>query len=360
MMEFSKNTAEYKQVQLDERGPEFDYLCVDTFMRDIFSARALATAFETGLIDALVKEPVASVDTLGPRLGLENNGFDMLLRLLINGRVVMMQESALSLTPEFLRALNFRDLLQMKLSTAVFGAHDLLEHFTEMVRHPRQSIGHLQFCRLFDYQKGIDDKSGNHEWTRRWMEITTVLTRYEAPVSMKYHDFSRYSHILDVGGNSGEFLLRLCRHHAQLRGTVFDLPLVCTIGREHLSGQPEAPRIDFVEGNALNGSIPTGFDAVSFKSMLHDWPYREAQRLLSNGSEALRAGGTLLIFERAPLQWAKSPPGFSTIPMFLFYGAFRPADLYIAELSSLGFRHIEAQVIELDTPFHLITAIKGP
>ena len=39
---------------------EFDYLCVDDFIQNIFSARALATAFEIGLIDFFIQNPDGS------------------------------------------------------------------------------------------------------------------------------------------------------------------------------------------------------------------------------------------------------------------------------------------------------------
>jgi hypothetical protein len=41
---------------LKKQDREFAYLCVDEFIEDIFQARALATAFETGLIDTLIQK----------------------------------------------------------------------------------------------------------------------------------------------------------------------------------------------------------------------------------------------------------------------------------------------------------------
>ncbi len=342
----------------ENRGPEFAYLCVNEFMRDIFSARALATAFETGFIDFLLREPQPSLNVAGRRLGLDEQGFALLVGLLEKNRVLQRSDSGIQLTEEFRQALDFRDLLQLKLSTATFGAHDLLDHFTEMVRQPRQSIGKLDFCRLFAYDRGLHDTPENYEFTKRWMKITSGLTRYEAPVCMKYHDFGQCSRMLDVGGNSGEFILQVCRRHAQLTGSVFDLPVVCRVGREHVAGQPEGGRINFIAGDALNDRLPSGFDLVSFKSMLHDWPDEQARRLLAKGNEALRPGGTLIIFERAPLEPAGSIP-FSIVPFLLFFGAFRPSALYEEELRKLGFTAIETQRIELEMPFHLITARKG-
>jgi SAM-dependent methyltransferase len=340
-------------------GPEFTYLCVDDFMRDIFSARALATAFDTGLIDLLAREAESSPDVLARRLGLDDQGMSLLLSFLEKSNVLKRNGHRVRLTVEFRQALEFRDLLQMKLSTATFGAHDLLEHFTGMIREPRNSIGTLEFCRLFAYNKALEYTTENYNWTKRWMHITSTLTRYEARVCMKYHDFSRYSRVLDIGGNSGEFVFQLCRHHPQLNGTVFDLPVVCRIGREHVAGAPEAERITFVEGNALNDALPAGFDAVTFKSMLHDWPDEQARLLLSNASNAVRPGGTLLIFERAPIESQESPLSFSAIPFLLFFGAFRSAELYEGQLRDLGFDHIEVRRIALETPFHLITAQKN-
>lgn len=358
-MEFSDKIAKESSNSWRERGPEFAYLSVDAFMQDIFSARALATAFEIGLIDALAHRPNTTADVLAGRLGVDDGGFLLLLGLLEKGRVVSKSPSGIQLTDEFRHALQFRDLMQMKLSTANFGAHDLLAHFTDMIRHPRQSIGKLEFCRLFAYDKGLQNTSENYKWTKRWMHITSTLTRYEAPVCMRYHDFAGYSNILDVGGNSGEFALQLCRRHHQLRGVVFDLPVVCRIGREHVASQPEAERISFLEGNALNDDLPSDFDLVSFKSMLHDWPDVEARRLLDNGVRALRPGGTILIFERAPLQSAETSLSFAAIPFLLFFGAFRSSALYEEQLMKLGLTQIEVQRVELETPFHLITARKA-
>jgi SAM-dependent methyltransferase len=341
------------------RGPEFAYLCVDAFVRDIFSACALAAAFETGLIDSLLQASQSPPEALGRRLDLDHQGFALLLGLLEKSRVLTKNGYGVELTDEFRRALDFRDLLQMKISTANFGAHDLLDRFTDMIRRPRESIGSLEYCRLFAYNRGVEYSAENYNRTKRWTHITSTLTRYEAPVCMKYHDFRRYSRMLDIGGNSGEFLLQACRRHSQLAGTVFDLPLVCRVGREHVAGQPEAERITFTEGDALNDALPSGFDLVSFKSMLHDWPDEQARRLLVNGSKALRPGGTLLIFERAALESEEATLPFSAIPSLLFFGAFRASGLYEEQLRDLGFDRIEARKIDLEMPFHLITARKS-
>jgi hypothetical protein len=140
-----------------------------------------------------------------------------------------------------------------------------------------------------------------------------------------------------------------------MTATVLDLPVVCDLGREHVMAEPESNRITFVAGNALSDDIPGGFDLITFKSMLHDWPDAEARHLLTRASHALNPGGTLLIFERAPLSGATSLP-YSLMPVLLFFRSFRSSMTYCEHLQALGFQEIGREEITLDSPFVILTA----
>jgi len=50
------------------------------------------------------------------------------------------------------------------------------------------------------------------------------LTRVVTPAILRCYDFSGLSHLMDVGGGSGELLGAIARQNPNLRGTVFDLP----------------------------------------------------------------------------------------------------------------------------------------
>jgi ubiquinone/menaquinone biosynthesis C-methylase UbiE len=161
--------------------------------------------------------------------------------------------------------------------------------------------------------------------------------------------------MLDVGGNSGEFVLQVCKRYPDLQGTVFDLPVVCDIGREHVGLEPEAGRITFVKGNALVDPLPTGFDVVAFKSMLHDWPERETGRLLERACRSLKPGGTLLVYERGSIDGRGGTPPYSMLPMLLFFRSFRPPAFYARRFKALGLTRIDVQTLRLDMPFFLVT-----
>jgi SAM-dependent methyltransferase len=340
------------------REREFDFLCVDEFLRDLLPSRALGAALDSGLIDFLMQNGPSSPEKLAGRFAADEKGMRLLLDQLRANRVVTDDHGRFALSDRFLRALSYRDLMELKLEMANFGAFDILRFFPDLVFRPGEFARKSDFYGLFTYDRCFE-RSEDAVWlTRRWMRITTVLTKYEAQACLKYHDFGGYRRILDVGGNSGEFALRICRTQPRAKVTVFDLPLVCEIGAAHVQGEPEAERISFVKGNALRDPWPSDFDLVSFKSMLHDWPEEEAERLMRSAAAALRPGGTLLVFERGPLTMSGTPLAYAQIPFLIFHSSLRSPRFYTQRLQALGFRDILVRAIDLGTPFYLVTGVR--
>jgi len=161
-----------------------------------------------------------------------------------------------------------------------------------------------------------------------------------------------------VGGNSGEFALQVCRQHPRIRATVVDLPLVCDIGAEHVSTEPESSRISFIKGDALKMKLPSSCDVLGFKSVLHDWPEDAVRVFIRKAGRALDSGGTLLIFERGPISPGGIEPSYATIPILLFFRFYRDPSIYLNLLAEAGFHDVGVEHIQLDTPFFLISATK--
>ena len=235
---------------------------------------------------------------------------------------------------------------------------DFANLFTAMVANPQRFMRHAQVFRLFDYGRCLDATHENHRHTAHWMRLTSALTRYEAQACLEMVDFSRHRRMLDVGGNSGEFLMQACRRNPGLSGTVFDLPVVCDVGLEHVLAQPECPRIGFLKADVRQEPLPTGYDLISFKSMLHDWPIENACAFLEKAARALLPGGTLLIYERGPLEVQQHVPPFSALPLVMFFRSYRSPIHYLEKLQALGLVDLRCQVLHLDTPFFIVTARK--
>jgi len=334
-----------------------EYLIVDEFLRDFIAARALKSALEFGLIDALESEPrtIADIATLS---GGDEPGARLLADLMVAAGILQEAGEALALTDRFRTALAYRNLMETKLDFVGFVLLDFIDRFNVMVTDESRFMQEAQLFRLFDYQKSTTATPQNYAWTKVWMRLTTALTRYEAGACLHEYDFGDHRRMLDIGGNSGEFAARACMAHPELRATVMDLPLVCEFGRDHVLAYEERDRIAFHPGSALNDEIPTGFDLISFKSMLHDWPDIDAIRFIRRAATALDPGGTLMIFERGPLTYPDGPPPLAILPVLMFARSYRTHELYEETLEDLGFDDITVRQMRLDTPFFLLTARK--
>jgi len=339
------------------RGPEYGYLCVEAFLEHAVHACAVASALQLGLLDRLAAGAVA-VGDLRAAFRAEPRGADLLLSLLVAARVVEVADGRVALTPGFRQALQYRDLLEAKLEFARLALPDVAQLLPVMLHAPDEFRRRSRIYSLFSYGRSVDDTPENCQATARWMRFTTALTRYEGQVLATRPEFARRRRLLDIGGNSGELALQLCRRHPALQVTVLDLPVVCRLGEQHVRGRPEAGRITFLPGDALAGPLPPGHDLVVFKSVLHDWPDAAAREMIRRASEALEPGGTLLIFERGPLELLRRPMPYSLLSILPFAFALRTPDLYVRTLTDLGCEQVDVSWLDLEMPFFLCRADK--
>ena len=333
------------------------FLVVDEFLSSFIGTRALKTAFELGLIDRLATRKSGSADALARAIGIDPPGAALLFGLLRANGVIQTGRGTVRFTARFEAALKFRDLLELKMDYAGFAVADFADQLTNMVRDEAQYMRDAAIFRLYDYEKCLTNTRENYFHTRRWMGITSTLTRYEAAAVFAHYDLSRHRNLLDVGGNSGEFSLQCCTENPALHATVFDLPLVCELGLEHTLAHAAGPRVAFQAGDLRTELLPVGHDLISFKSVLHDWPLDDVRRFLKKAVSALEIGGTLMIFERVAFDFGKVPPAFALLPAMLFARSYRHAEDYVSILQTLGLADIQVTSVPLDSDYCLITAV---
>ena len=123
------------------------------------------------------------------------------------------------------------------------------------------------------------------------------LTRVVIQDVLAAYDFSRVSHLLDVGGGSGELIGAVATKYEHIRGTVFDLPRCAATANEHLARLGVSDRAAFVAGDFFE-KVPAGADAIVLKSVIHDWNDARSGAILRNCRRALADGGALILIER--------------------------------------------------------------
>ncbi len=347
------------------RAPEDvsqDFPRVDRFLESEAAAHALTFAFQVGLIDRLARRAGTEAAGLAAELRLAPAQCGCLIDLLVGAGIAV--ESApggigkIGLSPAFRAVLPCRDLIEAKLAFAAAASEDLRRHFSAFVGDLPAFMAASRTFEWFRYDRCFEISPENLAATRRWVAYTTCLTRYEAGPCLDRIELGAHRRLLDLGGNSGEFAAQACRRAPALTATVFDLPVVCELGRENLAGRPEGARVGFRPGDMRRDPLPDGVDLVTFKSVLHDWPPDEARALLERAGRALAPGGRLVIYERAPMVLRDRAPGYVQSADLVFQPFFREAGLYTETLAALGFVDLSVRSVLLETPFHLIAARK--
>jgi SAM-dependent methyltransferase len=107
-------------------------------------------------------------------------------------------------------------------------------------------------------------------------------------------DWEAVRTVVDVGGGTGALLAEVLRAHPQVRGVLVDLPSTVARSRELLEAAGVADRVTLAPQSFFE-PLPAGGDVYLLKSVLADWPDREAAAILARCAEAARPAGRVVL-----------------------------------------------------------------
>jgi hypothetical protein len=111
------------------------------------------------------------------------------------------------------------------------------------------------------------------------------------------YDFGRHRKVLDVAGGTGSFLVAVLKRHANLRGTLFELPGPCAVARQKLANLPEGSRIDIVEGDVFKDALPAHHDALIVANTAHVFSVPHNIELMRKIRTGVQPGARLLLVD---------------------------------------------------------------
>ena len=111
-------------------------------------------------------------------------------------------------------------------------------------------------------------------------------------------DWKSVRTVVDVGGGTGALLAEVLRAQPHVRGTLVDLPGPVARSAEVFQAAGVADRVSAVAQSFFD-PLPGGADVYILKSVLQDWPDREATAILRRCAEAARPSGRVVIFTGA-------------------------------------------------------------
>jgi SAM-dependent methyltransferase len=107
-------------------------------------------------------------------------------------------------------------------------------------------------------------------------------------------DWESVRTVVDVGGGTGALLAEILRVRPNVRGILVDLPATVARSGELLRAAGVAERVTTV-GQSFFEPLPAGADLYLLKSVLSDWPDREAISILTRCSDAARPSGRVVL-----------------------------------------------------------------
>jgi hypothetical protein len=166
-------------------------------------------------------------------------------------------------------------------------------------------------------------------------------------------DFSRFHHIVDIGGGDGIFLAKLLAAHPSIRGTLFDQPQVISRGAASADSAAPSGRYHSIGGDFFV-RVPEQADAYLLKWILHDWDDTASIDILRTCRRAMHPASRLLVVEHVigPPNTSREGKFMDLSMMVLTGGRERTRDEFSALFAEAGFRLLS--VTPTATPLSII------
>jgi len=327
----------------------------DAFLETFPGAMALDKGMRRGLIDRIALDGVVPVDALN--LPAEAAFFPVLLE---RAGLVGRSGGALSLTDAFARVWPARrTALAHKLRFLKAVSVDLAMGMSDLVGDLPTFMKQAHTFDIFDYSHALKTDADALARTQIWCDYVAVLTETEAPEITAAIDLDPGARVLEVGGNVGVLASAIMTAFGA-EVMVLDLPGVCELGKRRNVERASGARPTFVAGDARQGEwdeLPGApWDAVLFKSVLHDWPEDQRGTLLDHALAALGPGGQVIIAERGPLEAAGPLPYWLSADL-VFAPFYRSGEWYAAALRARGCE-VRQFTPDLGLPFHITVGVK--
>jgi len=176
------------------------------------------------------------------------------------------------------------------------------------------------------------------------------------------YDFGRHRRLLDLGGGTGSWLLAILHQYRHLQGTLFELPTVAAVARQHLASDPAGQQVQVVAGDCFTDPLPADHDVVLIANVVHLFSADRNRALLRRTRQYVPDGARLLLVDF----WTDAThtqPVFAALMAGEFLVITGEGDVYSEEdvsswLQDTGWRAVERK--PLAGPVSLIVAETAP
>ena len=256
---------------------------------------AVTVADELEIFESLAREPATAAE-LAARHGFDLRGADILLALLTAlkfcvshlGRYQVTEPTRnylLRASPFYWGGVFFQQRTSNPTHAAIRGAVLKKEHVIvgQSAKEPPVEMWESGEMTL-EAARGIAAFMHSHSLAA----ATGMALRF---------DLSGVKSLLDVGGGSGCFCITLAKQNPRLRCAVMDLKPMCEVALDYIRAAGVAERVGVQAVNMFRQPWPTGYDAMLFSNIFHDWGPETNATLTAKAFAALPRGGRIFLHE---------------------------------------------------------------
>ncbi|MBO9576026.1 MAG: methyltransferase [Sphingobium sp.] len=132
--------------------------------------------------------------------------------------------------------------------------------------------------------------------------------------------FKGVNKLLDVGAGSGVFAIAAAQAWPELRATVMDLDTMCEAASKYIEDGEVADRVDTAARDMFREAWPTGYDALFFSNIFHDWNDETCVELAKKAFAVLPSGGRIFLHEQLMNDNLDGPTVTAAFSMLMLVG----------------------------------------
>lgn len=186
-------------------------------------------------------------------------------------------------------------------------------------------------------------------------ESMSVMTAAANKAITSVYDFSEFGKVIDIGGGHGGLITSILKKHPDVKGLLFDAPVVIEGARPKLESAGVADRCETVAGDFFQ-AVPEGGDAYIMKWIIHDWEDQKAITILKNCRQHMQPNARLIVVDCVVPE--NDVPDFSKTfdlnMMVMTGGKERTRAEFEQLLAAAGFKLL--RVIQTDMPTCIVEA----
>ena len=313
--------SDLKMLQLLNRNK--DTLKMDDLVQILYGHSAFQNLYagcELGVFELLQKHPDLSQTEISQQLDLAEYPTKALLLALTALKLIQkvgnQYRNSLVIQMLFLENTwkEFYDVVLFEAKIVYRGSIDYVESLQQ-----NKNIGLRQF-----EGQGVDLYNRLHEnpgLDRVFYNFMGSWSKLVNPLWLEKIDFSNFHNVVDVGGGDATNSIALAKVFPHLKITLMDIPDSCKIAQRNIDRNQLTKRIQIMGADIFVDEFPQNQDCFLFIHVLVIWSLERNTTLLRRAYEALKPGGSLIIFnmmtsdaEDGPLMAALDSSYFVSIP----------------------------------------------